>query len=391
MNVYLRIDINLLSFILLWIVSVIAYRSLDRKDRLNSIFLKTCYVVLVELAVEAATCIINNRDVQGLIPVSQVLHILLFAVAPLITGLWFIFIYRWLYDAERHTAIGHDTVHAINSGSSRFAGAVPYVIAAPVVLNSLITVLSPFYGFIFTISESNVYHRGNLFPLSMVITYMYIAAGFVLVIINRKKIMKEEFLPLSSFGIMPLIGGVLQAAFYGILLMWSMAAFSLILIFIFLQQRMVQIDKLSGVWTRGSFDCYIERKIKTGGNTGFGIIFIDMDDLKYINDNYGHNEGDAAIRASAGIIRTALPDKDIIARYGGDEFVIVIETEDTLKLDKALRKIRDGFDSYNIKNKTPYKLKYSAGSGIFKPDRHKLDQFLHYVDDLMYADKRSKV
>jgi len=122
----------------------------------------------------------------------------------------------------------------------------------------VLTLLSPVYNYVFYIDSSNVYHRGPLYNINVAITYFYIVYGSILVVMNRKRIVKQDFVPLCIFSVLPIIGGLVQTLFYGTLLMWSGAAYSLVIVYVFLQQRMVHLDTLTGVWNRGSFDNYIE-------------------------------------------------------------------------------------------------------------------------------------
>ena len=389
MDLYLRVDINIAAFMLLSVVFVIAGKNLDRRDRLNAIFLRTSFIVMLELLVEAATCVINK--IQGpwwVALLSQILHICLFTAAPIITGSWFLFIYRWMNDLKnKPIAFKHKIL-----------------IFMPAIINAAAVLLSPVFKFIFYIDQSNTYFRGELFWLSSVLIYGYIPASLILLIRKRKSVISEEFVPLAFLGILPLTGAVFQGVFYGVLLMWSMSAFSLVIVYSFLQKRMVQLDKMTGTWTRSSFDYYILRRIGSvkaeqgfaGGNKDddsdrtFGVIFIDLDKLKSINDEFGHAEGDAAIRNSALIIKNSVGERDIVARFGGDEFVIVANVNTPGKLDEVLQNISKGFSEYNSRNDIKYKLFFSAGAGIFDPERHEIEQFLHHVDSLMYNAKRAK-
>lgn len=89
------------------------------------------------------------------------------------------------------------------------------------------------YNLVFFINSSNIYHRGPLFIISAGIIYFYLIYSFGLIFKQKKKIVKQEFLPLIIFGILPIIGGLLQTLFYGVLLMWSTCAFSLVIVYNF--------------------------------------------------------------------------------------------------------------------------------------------------------------
>lgn len=372
MEVYLRIDINIAAMILLGIILQMAYKRLDMQEKMNKTFLLTSLAIMIELLIETLTCIINNRPEEWLIPITTILHVCLFGTAPALTYLWLDFIKSWIFSENENRKKQN------------------IIIFLPVIFNAILTLLSPFYGFVFSISSSNVYHRGNLFIVSITIIYSYLAYSIFLILKQRKKIVKEEFLPLFVFGSLPILGGVAQSLFYGILLMWSSAAFSLVIVYNFLQQRMIQLDNLTGTWTRGSFDYYISQRLEQKRKSGFGIIFIDIDGLKQINDQYGHTEGDCAIRTSIKLIRNGLKKTDIVARFGGDEFVVISDCKSKEELKDTTDNIRKYFNQYNEETGKKYKLDCSFGADMFDAKNNSIDQFLDHVDKLMYQNKQNK-
>jgi diguanylate cyclase (GGDEF)-like protein len=371
MTLFLRIDINIIAIVLLGITLLIARKRLDKQDKLNETFLNICFIIMLEILFETLTCVINTNPNQNLIWISVFLHMCLFATAPFLSYFWYTFIYHWMVPG----------------------GFVPQknkiALLIPVIINFIITILSPFYNFIFYIDSLNKYHRGDLFVVSAGITYFYLIFSFILIIKKRKKILQEEFVPLIAFGILPVIGGILQTLFYGILLMWSFCAFSLIIVYLFLQQRIIQLDTLSGAWTRGSFDGYISRKVRFNGSEKFGVIFVDIDGLKYINDRFGHLEGDYAIKTAIGLIKNTLRKTDIIARFGGDEFVIILDCDSKCFLEKTIDRIRLCFTQYNEQSDKDYTLGCSFGADIFNSETS-IEQFLYHVDNLMYYNKNQK-
>ena len=226
--------------------------------------------------------------------------------------------------------------------------------------------------------------------LSSVITYFYMIIGFVLVVVNKRKIIREEYVPLIIFGILPILGGILQTLFYGILLMWSSTAFSLIIVYLYLQQKMIHLDKLTGTWTRDSFDYYISKRLTQKNDEQFGIIYVDIDGLKSINDQYGHLEGDYAIKMVISIIKSKLSMSDIVVRLGGDEFVIVVNCQEVGPLDKIVEQMKNGFLAYNKTSEHDYIIDCSFGADIFSTKYENIEAFIRHVDELMYESKKYK-
>ena len=372
MELFLRIDNNIIAAVLLGIVMLIAYKRLDRNDRLNRVYLKTSLIVICELLLETATCILNRRPEAWAGAVSTVLHVFLFALAPILTYFWYLLIVNWCAPEKR---INHK---------------IQTLLIIPVIFNFIITVLSPVYQLVFYVDSINIYHRGPLFLISVSIVYLYLMLAFVLVCIQRRKIVREEYMPMLIFGILPLIGGYIQARFYGMLLMWSCAAYSLIVVYIFLQLRMVHIDDLTGAWTRSTFEHCIRKRTRNKDSEVFGLIILDIDELKRINDEHGHYEGDYALRTTVELIKSVLKKTDIIARTGGDEFLIILDCDSKDTMNHTVERIKVKLKKHNETSNKKYKLDCSIGAELYDSDYTDFDTFMQHVDSLMYKNKRLK-
>jgi len=372
MEIFLRIDINIMAMILLGTVLFISVRSLDPEDELNRLFKRVSIVILVELFFETTTCILNRMQGDFVAPLSYFLHVCLFSVAPLLSYNWYRFICRWIH--SRDITLPKNTALLI-----------------PLAVNFVITILSPLYGIVFYLDDANRYFRGEWFPLATAITYFYILLAVFSVLRKRKTIVKEEFRPLLLFGFLPLIGAMLQYVFYGALLMWSTCAFSLVIVYNFLQQRMVHIDNVTGVWTRSSFQYYLGQRVGQKNDRGFALLFFDLDGLKRINDTYGHMEGDFALKKTAEITKSCLRKTDVMARYGGDEFIILLDGMKKKDLSEVVKRLLAAFESYNEVSGKAYELAFSYGADVYDPVVHEeMDQFIRSLDEMMYKNKKAK-
>jgi diguanylate cyclase (GGDEF)-like protein len=369
----LRVNANFITAALLAIVYFIAYRRLDRSDAFNRKFFRGCQIILSMLLCEAATCFIHGNVPVWLIWLSNLMHVCLFALPPVLTCYWFLL-------AKTLTERG--SVHEMRANRAHLI---------PVAVNGAAALLSPFFHWIFYIDASGVYHRGPLFVPSLLVSYSYLLIGFAMLLSRRKKLLRQEFLFLTLFCLMPMVGGVLQGLFYGPLLMWSCSACALIIMYLYLEERMVQTDSLTGVWTRNSFEYYVSQLLQTGSGRPFGVIYCDIDNLKFINDRYGHLEGDQAIRAFAEAIKRMLRKGDAVARMGGDEFAILVNVDGP----EALRSVTDRLSvALELNNRTSgkeYALQCSIGAEMFRqtPDLA-VEDLLRSVDRLMYLSKHDK-
>ncbi|ATP39573.1 hypothetical protein CSE16_05630 [Solibacillus sp. R5-41] len=89
--------------------------------------------------------------------------------------------------------------------------------------------------------------------------------------------------------------------------------------------RLATFDQLTGVYNRSSYLKYIERLIQKKNMKHIGLLLIDLDNFKQVNDQYGHLEGDEVLKQMADILRNAIGKKGSVVRFGGDEFAIVLE------------------------------------------------------------------
>ncbi len=121
------------------------------------------------------------------------------------------------------------------------------------------------------------------------------------------------------------------------------------------------------------------------------VVLFDLDGLKKINDELGHQLGDTAITDFARLLLKSFRDSDVVARLGGDEFCVLLTCEGDGDSKRPLERFQHHVDSYNVESKRPFTLKFSAGSVAFQRRSHAgIEDLLHDADRQMYLQKRSK-
>ena len=121
------------------------------------------------------------------------------------------------------------------------------------------------------------------------------------------------------------------------------------------------------------------------------IMFADMDDLKSINDNYGHKAGDYAIRSIATVLQEACFKDEITCRFGGDEFFIFGPDYSETEAVSLRNRIQHRLDICNRNSGSPYKLSISIGSYIAVPSKgSSVFQLITQADNIMYEEKKKK-
>jgi len=148
-------------------------------------------------------------------------------------------------------------------------------------------------------------------------------------------------------------------------------------------------DVLTGLNNRRGFFVQAEHifKLAQRKRTGSLVIYADIDDLKLVNDQLGHETGDRMIRDASGVLRESLRDTDVLARFGGDEFV-------AFALDDAhprviLTRLRDNLGAFNLMQERPYRLSISIGAVRCDPGGEAtLLDYVQLADREMYLHKR---
>lgn len=151
------------------------------------------------------------------------------------------------------------------------------------------------------------------------------------------------------------------------------------------------IDELTKIPNRRSMERFIRRLFENLQYEGcrFCIMSIDLDGLKYINDNFGHIEGDNAIKSAAKILDESKPDSGIAARTGGDEFVVIFPSNNENDAIGYINKVNERIELNNREWEKPYELSMSMGYEYCCKDTDVLLS-MHKADNKMYEIKKAK-
>jgi len=146
-------------------------------------------------------------------------------------------------------------------------------------------------------------------------------------------------------------------------------------------------DSLTGLYNRKFFYENTRKllEIAKRDKRELAIIFIDLDNFKSVNDRYGHNRGDEVLKEVADILRHGFRNSDIIARIGGDEFVVAIlhaGNEENLK--KIVNRTRT-----EIEKKLP-EISFSYGYVTYPLDGSSIEELVRIADERMYNEKRKR-
>lgn len=150
------------------------------------------------------------------------------------------------------------------------------------------------------------------------------------------------------------------------------------------------VDDLTGIYNRRGVMTFTEQLIRTADRLSCKmlLLFMDLNDMKYINDTFGHLEGDNALRDTANILRNTFRESDIICRYGGDEFVVSALQTGDIESDTIKERLNKNIDLHNAEANRRYKISLSIGIAIYDPDAPvPLEELIFAADHMMYENK----
>jgi len=148
-------------------------------------------------------------------------------------------------------------------------------------------------------------------------------------------------------------------------------------------------DELTGLYNRR----YLQNEIKRlNGSRMYPISVMvgDLDNLKEVNDSFGHGIGDQYLKKTANLLKEVLRSDDIIARTGGDEFVVLLLETNQFTAKKIVNRIKEEFEKYNRQKCLLKDLSISLGITTAKSSKDNLNRAYENADKKMYINKRSK-
>ena len=249
----------------------------------------------------------------------------------------------------------------------------------PLLINAVLQILSLFTGIIFEVDSGNVYHRGIFYYL-----YISLVACSVLFLLVHCLQFGQRYQfnnILFLFLILLLVVGITitQLVASQLRLDWTCVSIAAIMFYIYYDQLVQQVDDMTKLLNRRSYNCRIENF-----NQSASILFFDVDNFKYVNDTYGHGFGDECLITISLELRKVFEKYGKCYRFGGDEFCVMMtrNIENTEELiSKYLRKIED------IRKREIRLPSISVGYVLFNPDTESIYEAIDRADKIMYKVK----
>jgi len=256
-------------------------------------------------------------------------------------------------------------------------------------LTAGLVLVNPFTGILFQINQQNVFERSLGAPLFAVSNYLMYIFYCISIIKYRKLITGRIYQVIICVAAFPAIGGYFQTKYYGVILVWPMATLVCLVAYILTEREEMNRDTVTQLPTRALLESRMKYKISR--RQSFSIIMIDLDKFKSINDSYGHREGDEALSIISNLLQKSIKQVDQAYRYAGDEFVLLIETDDSLAITNVEERLYENLNRMNISSKKPYQLSFSYGSIHYDgSSEESIYHLLAEADKSMYFQKNEK-
>lgn len=154
-------------------------------------------------------------------------------------------------------------------------------------------------------------------------------------------------------------------------------------------------DELTGLYNRRGFQIFGEKYFTMAQRkkSNLLLLYCDLDKFKPINDRYGHKEGDLALKATAYILTKAFRDYDIISRFGGDEFVVLLDNTPATDFPEVKKRLDRILTEYNATSGKEYVIGISCGFSTYPIAEESdltLDKLIDEADRMLYVEKKKK-
>ena len=232
-----------------------------------------------------------------------------------------------------------------------------------------------------------MYQRGEYYlilAITMMLPLIFSVFMFFGSFIGNKN---AKYFNLMVF-VLPVFGAyITQILYYGVSLTWTAIAVGVMCITFFILNEDRFRDALTGLYNRAYLD-YLASTALSHRDAGYDGIMIDINSFKSINDNFGHAKGDEALKLTASALRNACSNGNLIIRYAGDEFVVLMPLAQKEDPEQVISRINACLAEVCSGRDIPYSLTLSCGHDrLLSGD--KVEDFMNRIDMAMLVNKRA--
>lgn len=377
MNEYaiLYLEINIFSLVL---IGIVLLKTMGLSQMVaQSNFAMSIIAEMVFFVSDTLFVLVNEGVLPGGKPVMMACKEVYFLATAAMCFFWFIY-----FEYLRET---------------RFVKRRRYVLYSTSILWLMVIALlaNLFNHSLFYIDESGVYRRGPFFILTYILSYSYVLIAFIRVMINLKRdteaTNKDLLIRLAFFPLFPGISGVLQFIYPRLPIACATISITTLYLYLTWVDQLISLDPLTGLNNRKQLTHTFNNLSKSHEDQDkIRLYLIDVNHFKQINDTYGHLQGDNALKIIAEALKAACKGANrgtVIARYGGDEFVILVSENNNDETIDLKERIKEKLKELSKKKSVPFELTVSVGSAC-SDNGDSLKDLILKADKAMYMEKK---
>ncbi len=367
MDHILYVEINLICILIVVLEIIQLVRDIDQSPRVR-LFIGLMCCALFSFGFDMAWAFLHAAGAPE--PLSRAVNQLYFLALNLTSVLWLLY--------------AETCMESPWLGKKNLFG----LALAPAILLQLVTLT----GLVFHIDPDG-YQRGPLHWFQVCVAYAYIAFPAIRAYIKSKQrrhyAHRAEYRMLASFVVFPLLFSVLQLFLGGDAPMLCVGiTLSIILLYQNRQARLISRDPLTGLNNRTQLIQYLSEHIKSHDKTLY-LLMMDANRFKSINDTYGHTAGDRALVQIANALKKAVPPRFLIARYGGDEFIVAGEADSETDICQLRDHIIRTLQEDNAASGEPWHVSLCIGYAAYSETMNTIPDLIEAADQELYKAKRA--
>ena len=297
-----------------------------------------------------------------------------------ITGFWFVYVE--LSQGEKYITVFRNRIFAlIPAMCETLIMLVVFVLFPGVVINGELKLTTAYY----------------ILFLVVPIGYIIVSAvrSFIRALRKENYAVRTPYLVCALYPVIISVVGIYQVVWVNAPMFCFGCTIIMLYVYIISLNDQVSIDELTRLNNRTQLKKYIVGESSKQGSEKLKryILMIDLNKFKQINDQYGHVEGDQALKRTADALKVACADnsvKTFIARYGGDEFIIIAKTDNEDLVKELCISIKDTLIRLNDEAGAEYELTASIGYSHYSGDIFAFQTALAKADEALYEDKRAR-
>lgn len=332
----------------------------------NRLFKAMLLSVIILMTLEFLSWIFDAKPGNFNFILNYVFNFVLFIVSPSVACFWVAYIHYKIFGDKQRIRKNFWFLY-------------------PIFISSLLALINIFFPIVFKVPvETNLFERLPLLPLNFMMAYVMVIYSVILTFKHRSKLKRTVWIAVLLFVVLSIFASLLQLFNYGLIVMYPTLALSIIVIYLFLETTSASTDYLTDLHSRSRFDEFLANKVER--NEEFSVLMLDLDDYKEFNDVHGHIVGDRILIMFSNLMKKVFGDKALAARYGGDEFVVVVSDQDV----KTIVGYKEDLKIEIEESKDPIfqTVRFSFGySTRTKENQFGYNRLLKKSDDVMYQDK----